>query len=128
MATFPEGLEVKFKTPATRGMHVSAVKGSGEVRVQRVTVEPGGHTGWHSHEGPVVVAVSAGTVTLYDGDDPACEPRTFPTGTAFVDPGHGHVHIARNEGTTEVELWATYFMPAGGNPRVDAPAPGNCAF
>jgi len=43
--------------------------------------------------------------------------------------GFGHVHIARNEGTTPVTVVQTYLnVPPGGSPRVEAPAPGNCPF
>jgi hypothetical protein len=47
-----------------------------------------------------------------------------------VDPGHGRVHIARNEGATNLELYATYFeVPPAGGFRTDVPAaPGNCPF
>jgi hypothetical protein len=43
--------------------------------------------------------------------------------------GQGHVHIARNEGTVDLELWATYFdVPAGGAFRINADSTGNCGF
>lgn len=96
---------------------------------QTLTLQPGGHTGWHSHPGPVLVVVKSGTFTLYDGDDPRCAPHVFNAGSAFVDSGGGHVHIGRNEGTAAVELSATYLLPVGAGPRTDvAPAPGNCPF
>ena len=96
---------------------------------QAITIEPGGHTGWHSHPGPVLVVVKAGTFTLYDGDDPGCTPHVVNAGSTFVDEGGGHVHIGRNEGTTAVELSATYLLPAGAGPRTDvASPPGNCPF
>ena len=34
----------------------------------RVTLEPGGTTGWHSHPAHVFVLVRAGRVALFDGD------------------------------------------------------------
>ena len=100
-----------------------------DVVVQHLTIAPGGHTGWHSHHGPVVVVVSAGTLTLYRANDPKCRPHEFPAGTSFIDPGRGNVHIARNEGATPVELYATYLdVPVGGGFRIDAADPGNCSF
>ena len=96
---------------------------------QTITIDPGGHTGWHSHPGPVLVVVKAGTFTLYDGDDPSCTPHVFNAGSTFVDEGGDHVHIGRNEGTTPVELSATYLLPVGASPRTDvASPPGNCPF
>jgi quercetin dioxygenase-like cupin family protein len=100
-----------------------------DVVVQHVTVAPGGQTGWHTHPGPAVVVVNAGSLTVYDGDDPSCTGTTYAAGQAFIDPGRGHVHIGHNEGTENVELYITFLdVPVGGSQRIDAAAPGNCAF
>ena len=101
-----------------------------DVVVQQITIAPGGHTGWHTHPGIVVVVVKAGTLSYYSADDPSCAGIDYGAGQAFVDPGHGHVHIARNEGSTNLELYATYFeVPPAGGFRIDIPtAPGNCPF
>jgi quercetin dioxygenase-like cupin family protein len=97
--------------------------------VLTTTINPGGSTGWHSHPGPAFIVVTQGTLTVYDGDDPTCTPHQYGAGTGFLDPGLGHVHIARNEGTTPVTVVQTYLnVPPGGSPRIDAPDPGNCAF
>jgi quercetin dioxygenase-like cupin family protein len=108
-------------------------KTSQQTVVQQIAIGPGGHTGWHSHPGPVVVVVTAGTLTFYSSEDPACTPRMYSAGAAFIDRGQGHVHMARNESTTEnLELWAAYFdvppPPPANNFRIDALAPGNCPF
>jgi hypothetical protein len=50
-----------------------------------------------------------------------------PAGTAFVEQGE-HVHIARNEGTTNLVFTILYVTPVGAPQRVDEPAPGNCLF
>lgn len=113
------------------GHHVMIkLKKTSDVIMQKVRIAPGGHTGWHTHPGVTVVIVKAGTLTFYNGDDPTCTGIDYLTGQTFIDPGHGHVHIARNEGTSEVELWVTYFeVPVGGAFRIDvSPAPGNCPF
>jgi quercetin dioxygenase-like cupin family protein len=100
-----------------------------DVVVQHVTIEPGGTTGWHTHPGPAVVVISSGSFTLYDGDDPSCTGTTYSAGQVFIDPGRGHVHIGRNNGSQNVELYVTFLdVPSGGAPRIDAAAPGNCAF
>jgi quercetin dioxygenase-like cupin family protein len=106
------------------------VRSGTDVAVQKIRIAPGGHTGWHSHPGSAVVVVKAGALTLYEGDDRKCRPTTYPAGSTFVDVGHGNVHIGRNEGSVEVELWVTYFeVPVGGSFRLDVdPAPGNCPF
>jgi hypothetical protein len=85
----------------------------------------GGHTGWHTHPGPVFVLVAAGgtfpagdpdagaTFVLYDDE---CTKRTYTVGEVAVDPGQGHVHIGR--GAPNTKVYAFYLdVPA------DAPAP-----
>lgn len=100
-----------------------------DVADQTITLQPGGHTGWHSHPGPALVVVKTGTFTLYEGDDVHCAPQVFTAGQAFVDRGGGNVHIGRNESDGIVELSVTYLLPVGAGPRVDVtPAPGNCGF
>ena len=57
-------------------------------------------TGWHTHPGPSFVIVTQGSVTVYDGDDPACTPHVYTANTpnnAFIDLGGDHVHIIRDE-------------------------------
>lgn len=104
-------------------------KGPIDVADQTVVIQPGGHTGWHSHPGPALVVIKSGTFTLYNGDDPGCMPHVFSAGQAFVDRGAGNVHIGRNESGAPVELSVTYLLPVGAAPRTDvATAPGNCPF
>lgn len=115
---------VKIKTPDLKFSTRDAI----DVATQSITITPGGHTGWHSHPGPVFVTIAAGTMTFYDADDPTCTPILYETGDSFVDRGGGHVHIARNEGTTNLVLSATYLVPVGAAVRTDAANPGNCPF
>jgi quercetin dioxygenase-like cupin family protein len=105
-----------------------AVKRDIDVVTQTITIIPGGHTGWHSHPGPVFVTIATGTMTFYDGDDPTCSQIVYRTGDAFIDEGGGHVHIARNEGATDLVLYATYLLPVGAALRTDAADPGVCPF
>jgi hypothetical protein len=87
------------------------------------------------------VIVKSGSLTLYDGghdggddddgghDADACIGITYAAGQVFVDSGYGNVHIGRNEGATNTELYVTYLdVPVGAAPRIDAPDPGNCTF
>ena len=95
-------------------------KGMWTARVVHFHFAPGGHTGWHSHPGPVFVMVTAGTLTLEQSDGSIA---VYPAGTGFVeDPDR--VHIARNESETEdMELDAFILIPLGAPVRVDEPAP-----
>lgn len=92
-----------------------------------ITITPGGDTGWHSHPGPVFVTISAGTMTFVYADEPNCTPTVYEVGDTFIDPGGGRVHIARNLGSTDLVLSATYLTPVGAAVRIDAPDPGRCA-
>ena len=70
--SFAETTDIKIKSTLGGDFRVMNVKDSEQVIVQEVTVDPGAQTGWHSHHGPVVVVVAAGTMTLYQADDPSC--------------------------------------------------------
>jgi quercetin dioxygenase-like cupin family protein len=127
-ASFADPTDLKFKIE-DRGQQVIQVNNARETVMQQIIIAPGGHTGWHSHPGPVVVLIKSGQMSFYDSEDPTCTVRIYSAGEAFIDSGQGHVHIARNEGSVNLELWATYFdVPIGGAFRIDAPNPGNCAF
>lgn len=128
-ASFVDPVDMKIKIEHD-GAQVLHVPNARETVVQQIVLSPGGQTGWHSHPGPVIVLIKAGTMTFYSGGDPACGSRTYTAGQSFIDSGQGHVHIARNESASaNLELWAVYLdVPVGGAFRIDVPAPGNCAF
>jgi quercetin dioxygenase-like cupin family protein len=86
---------------------------------------PGGTTGWHSHPGPSLIFVVAGTVTNYEGNDPTCTGQDYTAGQAFVDEGGGDVHMLKNRGTVAAETIAVQLVPTGADRRIDMPAPNN---
>jgi quercetin dioxygenase-like cupin family protein len=117
-------------TPVARAtLHQSyriSVRKPADLIVVKVKVPPGGSFGWHSHPSAVAVAVTSGTLTLYDSRYPNCGPKRFSRGQGFVEP-RAHVHLARNEGTKPVTLYATYLgVPPRAQPNVPASAPTNC--
>ena len=127
-ASFADPTDLKFKIMG-HNQEVIQVNNAQETVIQQVVILPGGHTGWHSHPGPAIVLIKSGQMSFYDSEDPTCTVRIYSAGQAFIDSGQGHVHIARNEGSVNLELWVTYFdVPAGGAFRIDAPATGNCGF
>jgi hypothetical protein len=91
------------------------------------SIVPGGSFGWHSHPGPSLVIVKAGTATFYMADDPTCSPHVVHTGEGFVDSGHD-THIVRNEGSVDLVTVVASLVPAGATRRIDEPDPGNCHF
>ena len=127
---FLDQVDVKIKLTTANGAVVSNAPSAGEVIVQEITIAPDGTTGWHSHPGPVVVVVKAGALTYVREEQGVCLETVYPAGTAFVDPGQGHVHNAFNRGTENLVLYATYFdVPAATSPRIDEPAvPTACQY
>ena len=80
--------------------------------VAKITVQPGARFPWHTHPGPVFVAIKRGTLVYVRADD--CVERNYPTGTGLVDPGN-NVHYAFNPTKRETVLIATFFgVPAEG--------------
>ena len=116
-------------------LSLQKTQGTSDVYVQSNVWQPGGSTGWHTHPGHSLIIVTAGTVKAYDGHDPSCTPTEYTVGMGFVDPGDGHVHNLRNEGTVDARTVAVQMIPArpdgtssAPDRRIDAENPGNCPF
>lgn len=124
-STITEGFKVKRQT-GTWEVDIHA-KAPTEVTVATITLQPGGHMGWHSHPGPGFVQVTSGTASFYEAGDPSCSPTVVGVGQAWLDRGETP-HIARNETGAPVTFLVTLFTPPGAQARIDEPAPGNCPF
>jgi quercetin dioxygenase-like cupin family protein len=124
----PVDIKIKVEDGSEEVIHVPNTQ---DTVIQQIVFAPGGTSGWHSHPGPAIALVTAGELTLYDGDDVTCTGHTYSAGQAFIDSGQGHMHLARNLSTDDnAEVWVTYLdvPPAPGSPRIDQPDPGNCTF
>ena len=89
---------------------------------KEITIQPGGSTGWHYHQGRVFGVVREGTLTRTMAD---CSVIASPAGSAVTEEsGADHVHIGRNLGPDPLVLWIDYIEPAGTPLAVDAPNPG----
>ena len=118
--TGPQGIHITPLAKGTIGSSVHAkaagieitTNGRKDMLVTAITVDVGGSFGWHSHPGPVLVAVSKGTLTVYDATRHGCQRSTVTAGQAFIEDGH-HVHLARDEGSAPVELNATFLARPG---------------
>jgi hypothetical protein len=76
-----------------------------------------------------VFTVSAGTLTMYEGDDPSCTPQLFPAGTGSIEADSpAHNHLLRNETNSVAQTIVTFIVPVGASLRTDLPDPGNCPF
>ena len=116
-ATPPAGVEV-----VTLSQNI--VDGT-EYTVTRITVAPGGGTGWHYHPGEVFGFISDGTMTHYDGG--CVSDAVYPTGAPVKEGvGPGFVHNGRNEGTAPLVMEVVYINPVGAPKSVEVPAPAGC--
>ncbi len=75
-----------------------------ETVVQQIVIATGGHTGWRSHAGPLVVLIKFGRMSLYSSDDLRGTAHSYSAGQAFIDSSQGHMHIPRNERSEFLEL------------------------
>jgi quercetin dioxygenase-like cupin family protein len=117
-------LQVKIKLDG-KATKVINVKDPSRTVVARFTVQPGAQFPWHTHRGPVVVNVTEGELVYVGAED--CVEREYPAGSAFVDPGHGHVHSAFNPTDDVTVFVATFFeAPAEGPLLIPAEAPADC--
>jgi quercetin dioxygenase-like cupin family protein len=118
-------LKLKVKLDGEERVVVNA-KDPSRTFVARFTVQPGAQFPWHTHPGPVIVNVTQGELVYVAADD--CVHRSYPAGTAFVDPGHGHVHTAYNPTGAPTVFVATFFeAPAAPAPLlIPADEPGDC--
>jgi uncharacterized cupin superfamily protein len=103
-------------------------KGNSDFYVQSNVWIPGGTSGWHTHPGHSLITVTAGTVTVYHGDDPTCTPKHYTVGMTFADEGGEHTHVLRNEGAVEARTITVQLLPEGAARRIDAPANPACTF
>jgi quercetin dioxygenase-like cupin family protein len=95
-----------------------------DVHIVENVIHPGGTFGWHSHPGPSLVVIKAGTLSVYHPPD--CTPQDFgpasALGSTFVDDGHD-LHMVRNNGTVDADVYVVSFVPAGFPRRIDEPNP-----
>jgi quercetin dioxygenase-like cupin family protein len=100
--------------------------GPKEMLVTSIAVDPGGSFGWHSHPGPVLVSVAAGTLALFHAHGGHCVRETIQAGQGFIEDGRD-IHLARNEGSVPVQIYATFLARPGTTAFLkDEPAPSVC--
>ncbi|HEX6660149.1 MAG TPA: cupin domain-containing protein [Ilumatobacter sp.] len=127
-AVFTDDVDLKLKIkPEGEATRVVNVEDPSRTVVARFTVQPGAQFPWHTHHGPVIVNVVEGALVYVGADD--CVEREYPAGTAFVDPGHGHIHTAFNPTDDVTVFVATFFeAPAEGSLLIPAAPPAACAI
>lgn len=116
-------------TPAT-GVTAEIISktttGGRDYVLRKITIAPGGSTGWHHHAGTVYAAVRRGTLTHTTADCTTTE--TYRAGEVIVEPaGANRVHLGRNLGHRPLVLLVLYVNPAGRPLATDDVDPG-CGF
>jgi len=113
---------------ATPGTGVSAkllfqkTVGDKDYVVREITIQPGGATGWHFHDGHLYGVVKSGTLTHYDSS--CAVDGVYSAGASIAErSGSDYVHIGRNLGTAPMVLDVLYINPAGAPLSRDTPAP-----
>ncbi|HSK15385.1 MAG TPA: cupin domain-containing protein [Gaiellaceae bacterium] len=124
-AVFTDAVHMKLRIKLDRKKtQVVNVKDPSTTVVARFTVQPGAMFPWHTHAGPVVVNVVEGELVYVDAA--TCTERSYPAGTAFVDPGQGHVHSAFNPTDEPTVFVATFFDAPAAGPLLIPADPADC--
>ena len=96
--------------------------GPSDFIVQDVVYAPGGHTGWHSHPGILLISVVSGSIEWYDS---RCRKHVYNAGDSLTESTQ--THYVRNVDTVNnAHFMVTYVIAHGQPRRIDQPAPA-CA-
>jgi quercetin dioxygenase-like cupin family protein len=126
-STFDE-LDVWIKWGKLHSIVKTGDNEQSEVVFQHGVLPPGWSGGWHTHPGAAFVTVAEGVLTYYDEHAP-CQGKPFAKGDGFVEEAGGEeVHIARNEGSTDLVIYSMYIVTKGDALRTDEPAPPGACF
>lgn len=127
-ATFPDEVAARFRIKYAESDNVinsNLPVDASSVIVAKVTWQPEGTSGWHTHPGPVIVSIVEGELELINELDRVV--RTYTAGEAFIDPGQGNVHIASNPSETDIAVaYATFLGVPDGAPATVWVPPVNC--
>jgi quercetin dioxygenase-like cupin family protein len=81
----------------------------------------GGHTGWHSHPGILLITVTEGSIEWYNSQ---CQKTVYNVGDSLTE--NTEVHFFRNVGSANARVMVTYVLAKGQPRRIDQAAPA-CA-
>jgi quercetin dioxygenase-like cupin family protein len=95
-------------------------QGPSNVLVAKMTLDPLGEVGWHTHAGPVILVVTQGTLTQYHTN--GCV-STHPPQSVIVEE-KGEIHkIVNHSGSVIAEGYATFILPPNTPPLVPVAEP-----
>jgi hypothetical protein len=100
-------------------------RGTVDVKTTYTRLAPtGALTGWHYHNGPVIVTVAIGTLTFVDAQ---CHTWDLSAGESYIESTHEVLNAfldpAKNAGLSNVEWFTTRLYPAGAADPVPVAAP-----
>lgn len=99
-------------------------KGDLDVLAARVTLDPGGSSGWHSHPGPHITIVQSGSITVIDSN---CDASSLGAGQATFEAGGEAVEVKNPSATQPAVFYVEFLVPRGTkSPRIDEPVPAGC--
>src|SRR3954464_14229308 len=111
-STVPASTVLSAPALATPGVNIDAVIISQatvngvDYITKEITIQPGGDTGWHYHDGRVFGVVREGTLTRTMDD---CSVVVSPEGSPVTEEaGPAAVHNGRNLGSGPVKMWVDY--------------------
>jgi quercetin dioxygenase-like cupin family protein len=89
-----------------------------------VPVNPDFFFGWHYHNGPVIVTVTAGTLTYFDA---SCNTWDVTAGHSYIESTGQVLNVttvpAKNDGVATVEWFTTRLYPEGATDPVNVDPP-----
>jgi quercetin dioxygenase-like cupin family protein len=122
-ASFSDDINVMFRLKHDGATTVVNVNDPSDAIMARISIQSNGALPWHTHPGPAIAMVVSGALTVVDGE--GCAVDVYGAGSAFVDPGNGHVHTAFNATGAETVVYVTYLdVPLGQSPLITASNPG----
>jgi quercetin dioxygenase-like cupin family protein len=95
-----------------------------DVVMGELTIEVGGHTGWHVHPGPTFVTVAQGLVEVTILTKKGCTKEVFGPGEGFAEAGN-EVHIARQMGEERVVAFVTFLAVPTPDGEILDPTPAD---
>jgi quercetin dioxygenase-like cupin family protein len=105
-------------------VEVMRANGDADVATLKVTLEPGGSSGWHHHPGVGLASMASGTVTFYNEQ---CEKTVYKAGEGFHE-SHEPM-LVRNEGDDDAVFYVTFIVSSSTSDeelRIDDPQPEDC--
>ena len=128
-AAVPEG----FLTAHTsiNGISAASVErslrsGKADLFIERVHLDAGEATGFHTHTGPAFIAVQRGSLRREEVTEGRCLRKSYPQGRGFPDGARRHVHRVVG-GPAGADFYEVYLLPRPTGPHQKAaPAPPEC--